>query len=46
MMIVLGERNLHNQGYLMGSEVIHIPQIGSYFLTIVAVIGDFIWSMV
>ncbi|WP_076500038.1 UDP-N-acetylglucosamine--undecaprenyl-phosphate N-acetylglucosaminephosphotransferase [Shewanella morhuae] len=39
MMIVLGERSLHNLGYLMGSDAIRIPEVASYVLTVVAVIG-------
>ncbi|MCL1090127.1 UDP-N-acetylglucosamine--undecaprenyl-phosphate N-acetylglucosaminephosphotransferase [Shewanella profunda] len=39
VMIVLGERSLHNLGYLMGSDAIRIPEVASYFLTVVAVIG-------
>lgn len=38
-MIVLGERSLHNLGYLMGSDAIRIPEVASYVLTVVAVIG-------
>ncbi len=38
-MIALGERSLHNLGYLMGSEAIRIPELASYVLTVVAVIG-------
>lgn len=38
-MIVLGERSLHNLGYLMGSEALQIPEFASYVLTVVAVIG-------
>ncbi|MCS6153496.1 UDP-N-acetylglucosamine--undecaprenyl-phosphate N-acetylglucosaminephosphotransferase [Shewanella baltica] len=38
-MIVLGERSLHNLGYLMGSEALQIPELASYVLTVVAVIG-------
>ncbi|MGL4894998.1 MAG: UDP-N-acetylglucosamine--undecaprenyl-phosphate N-acetylglucosaminephosphotransferase [Shewanella sp.] len=39
VMIALGERSLHNLGYLMGSEAIRIPELASYVLTVVAVIG-------
>jgi UDP-GlcNAc:undecaprenyl-phosphate GlcNAc-1-phosphate transferase len=39
VMIVLGERSLHNLGYLMGSDAIRIPEVASYVLTVVAVIG-------
>ncbi|MGI2134125.1 UDP-N-acetylglucosamine--undecaprenyl-phosphate N-acetylglucosaminephosphotransferase [Shewanella baltica] len=39
LMIVLGERSLHNLGYLMGSDAIRIPEVASYVLTVVAVIG-------
>lgn len=39
MVIVLGERSLHNLGYLMGSEALQIPEVASYVLTVVAVIG-------
>lgn len=39
VMIVLGERSLHNLGYLMGSDAIRVPEVASYFLTVVAVIG-------
>ncbi|MGI2186046.1 UDP-N-acetylglucosamine--undecaprenyl-phosphate N-acetylglucosaminephosphotransferase [Shewanella oncorhynchi] len=38
-MIVLGERSLHNLGYLMGSDTLQIPELASYVLTVVAVIG-------
>lgn len=38
-MIVLGERSLHNLGYLMGSEALQLPELASYVLTVVAVIG-------
>lgn len=38
-MIVLGERSLHNLGYLMGSEALQLPEFASYVLTVVAVIG-------
>lgn len=38
-MIVLGERSLHNLGYLMGSEALQIPELASYVLTVMAVIG-------
>ena len=39
VMIVLGERSLHNLGYLMGSEALHLPEPVSILLTIFAVIG-------
>lgn len=39
LMIVLGERSLHNLGYLMGSQAIHLPEPVSILLTIFAVIG-------
>uniref|UniRef100_UPI0040481460 UDP-N-acetylglucosamine--undecaprenyl-phosphate N-acetylglucosaminephosphotransferase n=1 Tax=Shewanella baltica TaxID=62322 RepID=UPI0040481460 len=39
LMIMLGERSLHNLGYLMGSEALQIPEVASYVLTVVAVIG-------
>lgn len=39
LMIVLGERSLHNLGYLMGSEAIHLPELISILLTVFAVIG-------
>ncbi|MGI2219945.1 UDP-N-acetylglucosamine--undecaprenyl-phosphate N-acetylglucosaminephosphotransferase [Shewanella oncorhynchi] len=39
LMIVLGERSLHNLGYLMGSEALQLPELASYVLTLVAVIG-------
>ncbi|ABM24318.1 undecaprenyl-phosphate alpha-N-acetylglucosaminyl 1-phosphatetransferase [Shewanella sp. W3-18-1] len=39
LMIVLGERSLHNLGYLMGSEAIHLPEPISILLTVFAVIG-------
>ncbi|MCH1931711.1 UDP-N-acetylglucosamine--undecaprenyl-phosphate N-acetylglucosaminephosphotransferase [Shewanella sp. A25] len=38
-MIVIGERSLHNLGYLMGSDEIRIPEMVSYCLTVLAVIG-------
>ncbi|WP_339087558.1 UDP-N-acetylglucosamine--undecaprenyl-phosphate N-acetylglucosaminephosphotransferase [Shewanella chilikensis] len=39
VMIVIGERSLHNLGYLMGVEALKIPEVASYVLTVVAVIG-------
>lgn len=39
VMIVMGERSLHNLGYLMGSEALQIPEVASYVFTVVAVIG-------
>ena len=38
-MILVGEKSLHNLGYLMGSEVIQLPLIVSYLVTIFGVIG-------
>ncbi|MGR3971268.1 UDP-N-acetylglucosamine--undecaprenyl-phosphate N-acetylglucosaminephosphotransferase [Shewanella sp. 1180_01] len=38
-MIVLGERSLHNLGYLMGSDALHLPESVSILLTVFAVIG-------
>ena len=38
-MILIGDKSLHNLGYLMGSEVIQLPLIVSYLVTIFAVIG-------
>jgi UDP-GlcNAc:undecaprenyl-phosphate GlcNAc-1-phosphate transferase len=38
-MILIGERSLHNLGYLMGSEAVQLPLAVSYVITILAVIG-------
>jgi len=39
LMIVIGERSLHNLGYLMGSDALHLPEFVSILLTVFAVIG-------
>jgi UDP-GlcNAc:undecaprenyl-phosphate/decaprenyl-phosphate GlcNAc-1-phosphate transferase len=39
VMILVGERSLHNLGYLMGSEALQLPLVISYVITILAVIG-------
>ncbi|GIU18070.1 MULTISPECIES: UDP-N-acetylglucosamine--undecaprenyl-phosphate N-acetylglucosaminephosphotransferase [unclassified Shewanella] len=38
-MILVGEKSLHNLGCLMGSEVIQLPLLVSYLVTILGVIG-------
>jgi UDP-GlcNAc:undecaprenyl-phosphate/decaprenyl-phosphate GlcNAc-1-phosphate transferase len=38
-MIAIGERSLHNLGYLMGSEILYLPELISYIVTIFAVVG-------
>lgn len=39
VMILIGERSLHNLGYLMGSEALQLTLGVSYMITILAVIG-------
>jgi UDP-GlcNAc:undecaprenyl-phosphate/decaprenyl-phosphate GlcNAc-1-phosphate transferase len=38
-MIIIGDRSLHNFGYLMGSEILNLPELISYIVTIFAVVG-------
>jgi UDP-GlcNAc:undecaprenyl-phosphate/decaprenyl-phosphate GlcNAc-1-phosphate transferase len=38
-MIIIGDRSLHNLGYLMGSEILYLPELISYIVTIFAVVG-------
>lgn len=38
-MIIIGEKSLHNLGFLMGSDVLQLPLFASYIVTILAVIG-------